>query len=189
MKPVDQTTFGDGSDGTECGNCFAACIASLLELPIDQVPNFAAAGDDSRWLRACNRWLNERGIGYADLTWEGAAPDFVFELWIAPAQLYIAGGLSERGLQHCVVMRGDRELVHDPHPSRAGILKVEAIGLLMPLNPVRGAVRCQTCGAPVTVDRFCYVIPTCHACLPPPRIEAKQPLEGHERECRAGGEA
>lgn len=35
MKPVDQTTFGFPG-----GNCFSACIASLLEMPLDDVPYF-----------------------------------------------------------------------------------------------------------------------------------------------------
>jgi hypothetical protein len=39
MKSVDQTTFGPN------GNCFSACVASLLELPIDAVPFFMSAGD------------------------------------------------------------------------------------------------------------------------------------------------
>ena len=32
MKPVDQTSFGFPG-----GNCFSACVASILELPIDDV--------------------------------------------------------------------------------------------------------------------------------------------------------
>jgi hypothetical protein len=48
MKKYKQTVFGDGSDGTEPGNCFATCIAALLELPQEQVPNFVAS-DDNWW--------------------------------------------------------------------------------------------------------------------------------------------
>lgn len=142
MIPVDQTTFGDGSGGKEPGNCIAACIASLLGLPIDLVPNFAAAGADGRWLRAANAWLLGFGFSYVDISWmdqEGKlldTPQWVFEDWIAGTQYYIAGGPAERGLQHCVIMHGrERELAHDPHPSRAGLLAVNGVGFLVLHDP------------------------------------------------------
>ncbi len=40
MKPVDQTTFGHPG-----GNCFSACVASLLEMSVDQVPYFMGHDD------------------------------------------------------------------------------------------------------------------------------------------------
>lgn len=33
MKPVDQTTFG-----APHGNCLMACVASILEVPLDSLP-------------------------------------------------------------------------------------------------------------------------------------------------------
>lgn len=115
MIPVDQTVIH--SESTK-GNCFAACIASLLELPCDDVPNFAALED---WLPQCSRWLENRGLGIlyvainsADLAWH------LRDCYV------IAGGRSPRGsFGHCVVARldrGDWKMVHDPHPSRAGIV-------------------------------------------------------------------
>lgn len=41
MKPIDQTTFG-----VPGGNCFSACVASLLELSIDDVPYFMGDCDE-----------------------------------------------------------------------------------------------------------------------------------------------
>ncbi len=34
MKPIFQTEFGDGN-----GNCWAACIASITEIPLEEFPN------------------------------------------------------------------------------------------------------------------------------------------------------
>jgi|EP01047_Picozoa_sp_COSAG01_P067476 hypothetical protein len=35
MRPVEQTVFGAGA-----GNALQACIASMLEMDLDSVPNF-----------------------------------------------------------------------------------------------------------------------------------------------------
>lgn len=38
MKPIDQTIV------STTGNCLQACLASFLELPIEEVPNFRRYG-------------------------------------------------------------------------------------------------------------------------------------------------
>lgn len=43
MTPVDQTILHDPDAGLY-GDCQRAVIASLLDLPIDSVPNFSAGG-------------------------------------------------------------------------------------------------------------------------------------------------
>lgn len=52
MKKVYQTVFRDGD---QVGNCHAACLASLLEVPIELIPALAEAEDLndplSWWLR------------------------------------------------------------------------------------------------------------------------------------------
>ena len=49
MKPVDQTILTAPG-----GNCFAACVASILELPLADVPNFCS---EERWWNALQIWL------------------------------------------------------------------------------------------------------------------------------------
>lgn len=54
MKPVNQTI-----EGRENGNCLAACIASILECDINEVPNVA---NNSSWLKNLNEeYLNGKG--------------------------------------------------------------------------------------------------------------------------------
>jgi hypothetical protein len=61
MKPVFQTIFD--SDG---GNCLTACIASILELPIDEVPNFAQEhGDNCQ--NAVEKWLASKGLRFIEI--------------------------------------------------------------------------------------------------------------------------
>ena len=58
MTPVVQT---DRSADT--GNCFAASIASVLDLPLDEVPNFAGIYGDE-WEAGADRWLAARGLRF-----------------------------------------------------------------------------------------------------------------------------
>ena len=53
MIPVNQTTFNTK------GNCFEACIASMLEIDLNQVPFFSK----DNWYKECNEWLHRRGLG------------------------------------------------------------------------------------------------------------------------------
>lgn len=104
MIPVDQTKFI-----APYANGFAACVASIFELPIEEVPDFRP-DEDGWWLRF-SEWCNERGwaplmldndVGYLGGCWS------------------LIGGDGPRGLLHqCVGRRG--EVVHDPHPSRDGL--------------------------------------------------------------------
>jgi len=120
MIPVDQTTFGHPG-----GNCFSACVASLLELPIAEVPYFM--GDD--WPEGFFVWLKPRGF---HPMWFKTTKE-----WSPPSEgLCILGGQSSRGA-HCVVGRG-LTMIHDPHPTREGLVgDVEDVTYLVPLDPAR----------------------------------------------------
>lgn len=108
MKPLDQDLFHDGAD--EPGNCFQACVGSILELPLEDVPHFVRLYGRS-WMKGFRDWLEERGMGAAWMP-EGRHPGGAH---------CIATGHSPRGeFLHCVVWLN--RLVHDPHPSRAGIV-------------------------------------------------------------------
>lgn len=112
MKPQDQTVFGDGSDGAEPGDCFRACVASLLDVSVADVPNFVAS---ERWWDALVDFLEPRRVFPIILRpTEG-------NLYIPDGVHYIASGQSPRGFRHAVVFR-DGAMVHDPHPSKAGLV-------------------------------------------------------------------
>lgn len=108
----------------ERGNCFAACIASILDLPLSEVPNFAVAAD--WWWFSFVTWAAERGYRVCSTT----EPEN--EMRLPPHGTYLLlGGQSPRfpkGILHSVVATRTWErakpwrLVHDPHPSGDGIL-------------------------------------------------------------------
>lgn len=130
MKPVDQTCFSgfvggipEGTPPEEIGNCLQAAVASILEMPLEAVPHFAASEGD--WGEEMVAWLRVQQYGFINLTdptkpWPG---------------FHLMSGKSPRGdYLHTVVARGD-EVAHDPHPSRAGVLDVQDRWLFVPFDP------------------------------------------------------
>lgn len=70
----------------------------------------------NRWETRTNEWL-ERMFRLRLVRWDDHDVDYL-------PQFYIANGLSPRGVYHSVIYSGGK-LVHDPHPSGAGISAVE----------------------------------------------------------------
>lgn len=112
MVPVMQTTFGKGT-----GNCFAACIASILDISLDEVPFFMDHGDN--WYTQFVNWAYDRG-----LIAECVNSDYSgFEEILESLEYSIVTGKSPRGggMYHSVVFKGNK-LAHDPHPEGTGVL-------------------------------------------------------------------
>ena len=117
MQAIDQTTFGEG-----LGNCFSACVASILEVSLEDVPFFGA---DELWWTRFSEWLEARNL-YAVCLKHRAGR--------APVGYHILSGKSPRGeFLHSVVAKGE-DIVHDPHPSRANIQdRVDCI-IIVPMD-------------------------------------------------------
>jgi hypothetical protein len=122
MKPVQQTQVDKGN-----GNCWAACLASILELPIEEVPDFKQQKD---FYGDTVRWLNEQNLTLVQVQLAGPHWPFFFN-----GQVYtILSGHSPRGdWMHSVVGDGLNPF-YDPHPY-GGFLKgdPEYLYLIMPL--------------------------------------------------------
>jgi len=111
MKPVYQTKFGDGE-----GNCFAACIASLLEIDIDSIPDFYQLYKNEWWLKFIE-WIEPFGLTPIMLN-----DDPTNKLPIHNCY-YLVGGMSPRGIGHSVIYLNGN-LVHDPHPNGEGLSEI-----------------------------------------------------------------
>lgn len=132
MIPINQTRLG-----YESGNCFAACIATLLELPISSV-DFVPV--DGTWLEKTQEMLGKFGLMYLGINVSAGHC-----ILATPETHCIFVGNTGRGtMLHAVVGRltcnpeGTQvkyTTVHDPHPSRAGLEgpPVE-IGFIVPIN-------------------------------------------------------
>ena len=118
MKRQHQTIFGKPN-----GNCFSTCIACLLGVPVDAMPNFVGdhPGDDGKWHKAASAWLAERGLALDDFALDAEEVEAARVPRWAHGRELIASGKSPRGdWGHCVLWRDD-ELLWDPHPSGAGL--------------------------------------------------------------------
>lgn len=139
MIPVTQTKvsiINSKGEHVVNGNCLAACIASLLELPITEVPNVEVfyhlpKGDDYYW-DVLDKWLSSKGyklstddrykcfhpeIAHKSINNEERLADYIIELI---DKYYLVTGKSPRGLSHITIWKNG-EMVHDPHPTKEGI--------------------------------------------------------------------
>lgn len=123
---IDQTEYHSPEKGTR-GNCAQACVASILGLTLDEVPNFIENNQDSSsfWQSLMDFFLTK---GYCLLRFKNT-PDFV-----KPNCLYLATGKTSLGVDHMVIRQAD-ELVHDPSYFKSDLLYIENIWLLVPIDP------------------------------------------------------
>jgi hypothetical protein len=121
MNKQRQTTFGD-----KTGNCWSACIASLLEVPLEIIPSFCVDDPDNWWDNTC-KWLEENyGLWMLNLEYTSCTPK----------GYWIATGKSPRGdFLHCIIYY-DNKMVFDPHPSDLGIIGEPTIcNIFYPIDP------------------------------------------------------
>jgi len=136
MKKIYQTTFG-GVDAPkeERGNCWQACVASILEVPLDEAFDCRPYWDqnDGKWFDDFNAWLKKYGLACIamDHTEEKPLPSTAF-------MGYHLGEFTSRTLTNgethiCVIHNGD--VVHDPNPRAKDIGDAKGIYLFVPLDP------------------------------------------------------
>lgn len=127
-EKIDQTILGAK------GNCFSACLAMMLGLPLSEVPNFCdAPGFDESpgeaFMNAAHDWLASIGYWHITINAQGEA----FKRYYSKG-FVMAAGFTDRGFLHSVIYK-DGELWHDPHPSHQGIKEVLEVDLIYPLAP------------------------------------------------------
>lgn len=124
MTPVDQTLIHDYK-----GDCFRACMASVLDLKIEDVPNFASGttSTDDFWIEV-RAWLDKMNLTMIAITIEKA--ETLDRMYFEYNHYVILTGVSPRlrpdgsPKYHAVVGRTKGygiEIVHDPHPDRTGL--------------------------------------------------------------------
>jgi hypothetical protein len=124
--------------GFEDGNCFEACIASILEVSIEDIPDFhkgIAPDDGPGYWERVHEWCKDKPFGLISVTLqEGHDPlKFFHDTWV------IASGPSPRRKEewqlHAVVWRNG-EIVHDPHPSQQGLKQITEYAFFIWKNPI-----------------------------------------------------
>jgi len=115
-EKIGQTKFGSE------GNCMSACLATLLECHIEDIP---CLHGHKNWRKALNDWMIPNHGFYLISV---IANDDLFER--TQGSLVIVAGESMRGVNHAVIYKNG-ELWHDPHPEKTGIKDAEEMDLLV----------------------------------------------------------
>ena len=130
-----QTKFGNKE-----GNCLNACLASLMEFPLDKIPDFMK-DDNPFWQDELNKWLSQFNLWLFNFYWNPEKSN-----WTSGNLTHaycIGSGPSPRSdCWHSVICRikineGKMEIEweHDPHPSGDMLKKLVEIGFLIPRDP------------------------------------------------------
>ena len=128
MRPVFQEIIDSGK-----GDCFSACLASLLELPLEQVPKFRRDNPEpGEMMKAARFWLAENfALSIVTIQMEPEEIESGADIRIIganPNTPCIAGGASPNldNCQHAVVgflnEADEFQMTHDPNPSSKGII-------------------------------------------------------------------
>jgi len=113
VKPVHQTEFS-----LRRGNCLQASVASVLELSLDEVPNFML--DPDSLTASLDKFLSKFGLVSLTLHADQMSG------W-KPTGYHLMGGPSLRhagDIWHSVVGL-DGDIAFDPHPSGVGLCEVK----------------------------------------------------------------
>jgi hypothetical protein len=118
MTPVYQTIISNPSKNIH-GNCFPSCLASILDLPLNQVPAFQDMG--TKWFPALWAFLKEQACEF-----HGTGKKEKVDTYTPGIDgYYIVNGASPRGFirGHSVIYKAGK-LVHDPYPDGGGLLEI-----------------------------------------------------------------
>jgi hypothetical protein len=129
LKRVFQTRFG-----RPLGNCWAASIASILELPIEAVDwsaDMTAEEIEPPGRNDCSEeWVSRQDRRLRELGFWMARQAFNSDLVMPEAVHYLVLGINRLGIGH-VGVGLEGEIVHDPNPSPIGIATIEEIAFLV----------------------------------------------------------
>lgn len=122
FRPVKQQFHHDPANGS-WGDCFRACLASLLGLPLGDVPHFMDKGVGSEAAGVASRaWLGARGLMLVEIPMTGDLDPVLSTVeHFNPGLRFMLSGHSRTGCDHCVICQGGR-IIHDPSLTDAGIV-------------------------------------------------------------------
>jgi hypothetical protein len=123
VKPVFQDRYGSID-----GNCFEACLASLLELPLGGVPEL---GGDDVYEDNLARFLAGQGCLYVLVRGPSNPELGILTAMFKQGDVYhTIEGVSPRGGPHAVVGLNGRA-AHDPHEGGGGLMREDGWGFLL----------------------------------------------------------
>ncbi len=130
MKPIFMTKFGGAeAPEEEQGNCMAACLASLFELELDDVPDFGGKINNGTWYGILNVWLAQRNL---ELSF------YPVKNVILPMLGYYMLAVKSTTLKnpndgHMVIAQNGT-VVHDPNPNAKSVGEKEDVWMFSPID-------------------------------------------------------
>lgn len=136
MKPVDQVYDVD---------CMSACVASILELPITEVPLFGIHDANGRFVgqhEVLQKWLHERGLTFIDMPVKSNSVARCRVPWESTRATWCIITLKYKGYRdtHAVVGSARRKkirIAHDPYqkPDRVALKgRPVSVGFIVPCD-------------------------------------------------------
>lgn len=127
---TDTTAAYEAGEDVVPGDCWRACLASLLEVPLAEVPHFIHLypEEGSRWWYESVAWVEQQRPGWTLVAWARPLPHwrhyFNGEALAACPDRVILTGPSPRGAWNHSVLVDVRTgvLEHDPFPGGGGVL-------------------------------------------------------------------
>jgi hypothetical protein len=125
MKPVKQTRHGKTD-----GNCFAACVASLLGVELKEIDELLHPTEtDSDWFKPLQKYLRKHHLTFVNVSLKHGWP--MSEI---PSLYVIASGMNHKHTcRHSVVAKiegATLQMVHDPSGVDEPLATVDSIGFL-----------------------------------------------------------
>ena len=132
MIYVDMSILHNPDKG-EYGDCFRACIASLLEMNIQNVPHFLDGENPYKWYEELSEWLGNMGLAYFEYPISEQGIDKWKELFksIGVPVYHEICGASPRGNFNHSVIGCNGQVIFDPHPSRSGLETISSYGFII----------------------------------------------------------
>jgi len=128
MRPVYQTrTTGSKCDIEERGDCFQACVASILEISLEEAFDIWKA--KRPLFPEFNKWLQKYGLYCKYKPYESKQQ-------IKKVKGYHMAGVKSTYIEgeHHVVVIKDGEFAHDPNPHATSIGDLECLLLILPIE-------------------------------------------------------
>lgn len=127
MTPVKQSI----ADGPENGDCFRACVASILDLELNDVPHFLKGKysvPPEGWSLKFIKWLKKYDLSYLEIN-VGDFPDAIICLDLSDSY-HLIGGDTDHWVSHKVVGKNGKEVFN---PGKAELINHKNYGFFLKL--------------------------------------------------------
>ena len=120
MIPINQTEVSSGK-----GNCMQSAIASLFEVPLENIPNFIEYKEN--WISVFFNIFKYYGYGYPtpvdirDLELENLKEILQYDGGINGHFYAVVKSQTFKNTTHAVIMDLNGNIVHDPNPNKKAL--------------------------------------------------------------------